>query len=168
MPDARIVHELNVDVGACRVDLVAVAPDRLAFVEIKSRKDKLDRLREQVRRFAPVCHGLAVLYSSERWSYEAVSAATDYRCDHWPEDRPEWWTFRPRFAPPHTGAMLNLLWREELFDEARRAGFQPHARVSRSPLMRTLWEGLTGREVVAAVCRQLRARNFAKADAPIL
>jgi len=166
MPDARIVHELNVETGKCRVDLAAVAPDRLVFVEIKSRKDTLDRLPEQCRVFKPTCHRLAVVYASERWDVETIYRATNYGCDIWPDNGSRW-ELSNSFHPPNTSAMLNLLWRDELWHEATRAGFQPHKRDSRSPLMHRLWNGLTGTEIVSAVCRQLRARSFAEADAPI-
>lgn len=169
LPDARIVHELNVEVGRCRVDLAAIAPTQLVFVEIKSRKDKLDRLAEQVRVFSPACTRFAICYASERWSYEAVTKAAGYdeSRDLWPEDRPEWWTLREGFKPPNASVMLNLLWREELYWEAVRANLQPHKRESRSPLMHRLWRALTGAEVVAAVCRQLRGRHFAEGDPPV-
>jgi hypothetical protein len=168
-PDARIVHELNVEVGQCRVDIAAITPDQLVFVEIKSRKDTLDRLREQVRIFSPACTRLAICYASERWSYDVVTKAAGYDepRDLWPEDRKEWWTFNQGFKPPNASVMLNLLWRDELWHEAVRAGFQPHKRESRSPMMHRLWNGLTGAQVVAAVCRQLRGRPFAVADPPV-
>lgn len=167
MPEARIVHELNVETGKCRVDLAAVAPDRLVFVEIKSRKDTLDRLPEQARTFAPACHRLVVVYASEKWSVSTIYNATDYRADVWPEDGIRSWALHETFQPPSTSAMLNLLWRDELWHEATRAGFQPHKRESRSPLMHRLWNGLTGAEVVVAVCRQLRGRHFPVADPPV-
>jgi hypothetical protein len=165
MPEARIVHELNVETGKCRVDIAAVAPDRLVFVEIKSRKDKLDRLPEQCRTFAPACHDLVVCYASERWDWSTMYKTTDYRATLWPEDQATTWQLRARhWSPPNTSAMLNLLWAEELRDEGRRAGFQPHSRATRSEMMHRLWSGLTGTEVVAAVCRQLRFRHFPEAD----
>jgi hypothetical protein len=164
MPEARIVHELNVETGQCRVDLAAIAPDRLVFVEVKSRKDKLDRLPEQCRVFKPACHRLAVVYASEKWDVGTIYRATDYGCDVWPEDGFLRWSLGSGFHPPSTSAMLNLLWADELRDEASRAGFQPHKRESRSPLMHRLWSGLTGTEIVAAVCRQLRGRPFAEGD----
>lgn len=164
MPTARIVHELNVEVGTCRVDIAAVAPDQLVLVEIKSRKDKLDRLGKQCAIFAPACHRLVVCYASERWDVSTIYQASDYTAEVWPQDRPEWWSLRGTFKPPNTSAMLNLLWREELYAEAVRHNLQPAKRASRSPLMTTMWECLTGREIVAAVCRQLRARHFAVAD----
>ena len=159
---------MNVETGKCRVDLAAIAPDLLVLVEIKSRKDTLDRLPEQVRIFGPACHRLVVCYAAERWDYSTVSKSADWSVEIWPDNRPEWWSIGGGFKPPNTSAMLNLLWRDELYWEASRAGFQPHKRESRSPLMRKLWDGLTGRQVVAAVCRQLRARRFAEADPPIV
>lgn len=167
-PGARIVHELNIDTGRCRVDIAAIQPERLLFVEVKSRKDKLDRLKEQVRIFGPACHRLAICYASERWSWEVIRKEAGWSCDTWPDDKVSGWTFSNfEHSPPNSSAMLNLLWRDELHDEARRAGFQPHSRESRLPLINRLWRGLTGDEVVAAVCRQLRARSFAEADPPI-
>lgn len=167
MPEARIVHELNVEVGTCRVDLAAIAPDRLVLVEVKSRKDTLDRLPKQAAIFAPACHRLIIVYASERWSVSTMYGASDYLAEVWPEDRREWWSIRDSFKPPNTSAMLNLLWRDELHSEAVRANLQPTRRASRQPLMAMLWEHLTGREIVAAVCRQLRARHFAVGDAPV-
>lgn len=167
MPTARIVHELNVEVGSCRVDLAAIAPDRLVMLEIKSRKDTLDRLPEQVRVFAPACHRLVVVYASERWDVSTIYKASDYAAEVWPEDRRAHWTLRDTFKPPNTSVMLNLLWREELFWEADRHGLQPHRRATRSDMMHSMWRHLTGQQIVEAVCRQLRGRKFAEADPAI-
>lgn len=164
MPDARIIHELNVETGTCRVDLAAVAPTRLVLAEIKSRKDTLDRLPKQTKLFAPACHRLIVVYASERWTVETIYKATDYGAEVWPEDRQKWWTIRDTFRPPNTSAMLNLLWRAELFAEATRANLQPNRRADRKTLMAALWEHLTGRQIVEAVCRRLRVRHFPVAD----
>jgi hypothetical protein len=169
MPDARIIHELNVDIGQCRVDLAAVTESRIVFVEIKSRKDKLDRLKEQVRRFGPCCHALAVCYSSEKWNWSSISAAGGYGFDHWPCDKASAWTIDHwhRNRPPSTNALLELLWQAELEAEAFRAGLVSRKRIPRDSLKRALWENLTGLQVVEAVCRQLRRRPFAEADAAI-
>ena len=45
----RIIHELVVEQGGCRLDVAAVSEDELVVVEIKSEKDVLKRLAEQVR-----------------------------------------------------------------------------------------------------------------------
>lgn len=170
MPNARIIHELNVDVGQCRVDLAAVTASRIVMVEIKSRKDKLDRLKEQVRRFMPACHALAVCYASERWNWSAINAAGGFGFDHWPDDKASGWTIDQwhRNRPPSTNALLELLWQAELESEAFRAGVATRKRIPRDGLKRALWENLTGLQIVEAVCRQLRARTFAEADSPII
>jgi len=50
MPDARIVHELNVaGQGSNRIDVAAIGKQAIVGVEIKSRKDVLKRLDEQGR-----------------------------------------------------------------------------------------------------------------------
>ena len=46
-PEARIIHELMVLQGGCRIDLAAVEPDRLILVEVKSERDVLTRLERQ-------------------------------------------------------------------------------------------------------------------------
>jgi hypothetical protein len=170
MPDARIINELNVETGQRRVDLAAVSPNRIVFVEIKSRKDTLDRLKEQVRLFVPCCHALAVCYASEKWTWSSISAAGGYGFDHWPEDKASSWTIDHwhRNRPPSTNALLELLWQSELEAEAFRAGVASRRRIPREGLKRALWENLTGLQVVEAVCRQLRRREFAEADAPIV
>ena len=58
---ARIVHELNVcGTGSNRIDVAAIAPELIVAVEIKSRKDKLDRLDEQWPAFNACCHHVVV------------------------------------------------------------------------------------------------------------
>jgi hypothetical protein len=67
LPGARIVHELNVDgQGSNRVDLAAITSDRLILCEIKSEKDTIERIAEQVHAFGPCCHALVVA-AHEKW-----------------------------------------------------------------------------------------------------
>jgi len=49
-PDARIIHELQLEQGGVRIDIAAVSPDRIVAVEIKSERDGLKRLERQIRR----------------------------------------------------------------------------------------------------------------------
>lgn len=63
-PDARIVHEFPL--GGVRMDIAAVTPDSLILAEIKSERDTLDRLANQVR--AATCLGGEVwVCYHERW-----------------------------------------------------------------------------------------------------
>lgn len=66
-PDARIIHEMNVEHGNSRADVVAVQPNRLWIAEIKSERDKLDRLAGQVADFGPCCHGMLIA-AHEKWT----------------------------------------------------------------------------------------------------
>lgn len=53
-PEARIVHELVLEQGGCRIDIAAVGPDFLAVAEIKSERDVLKRLPAQLQRATQV------------------------------------------------------------------------------------------------------------------
>ena len=56
-PGARIIHEINVSTyGPNRIDLIAVSPAEVIAVEIKSAKDKLDRLPAQVEAMKGCAH----------------------------------------------------------------------------------------------------------------
>lgn len=61
VPGARVVHELNVcGTGSNRIDVAAIGPELIVAVEVKSKKDKLDRLDEQWPAFNACCHHVVV------------------------------------------------------------------------------------------------------------
>ena len=64
LPDARIIHEFAL--GGVRMDLAAVTPDTIVLVEIKSERDKLDRLPDQVR-WASALGGEVWVCYHEKW-----------------------------------------------------------------------------------------------------
>lgn len=56
-PDARIIHEINVSTyGPNRIDVLAVSPTEIIAVEVKSAKDKLDRLPAQINAMRGCAH----------------------------------------------------------------------------------------------------------------
>jgi hypothetical protein len=56
-PDARIIHEINVSTyGPNRIDVLAVSRSEIIAVEIKSAKDKLDRLPKQIESMRGCAH----------------------------------------------------------------------------------------------------------------
>lgn len=55
-PDARHIHEINVSQFGNRIDILAVSPSELLGIEIKSAKDKLDRLPQQIEAMRSCCH----------------------------------------------------------------------------------------------------------------
>lgn len=62
--DARIIHEINVSgEGSNRIDVLAVSPSEIIAIEIKSAKDKLDRLPMQIQSMRGCAHHVvAVLH----------------------------------------------------------------------------------------------------------
>lgn len=182
LPKARIIHELVC--GGSRADLAAVDHQRVLLFEVKSEKDVLARLPTQMRDFVGVGHGV-VLVAHERWfdrtPYNngaprlAWEHESDWRCNVWAypeatadEHRRYQWRL-PTFSmtQPRAALLLGLLWKSELLEEAARHRIAVTSR-SRCPDIIDLMAWLmTGREIAQAVCRQLRARSFPEADAPI-
>lgn len=193
-PDARIVHELNVDHGKCRVDIAAIQDERLTFVEIKSKKDTLDRLPEQVKVFSRACHAMIVVldekFFGERYA-ERLKAAG--RFSVWSGDGVIWkwprpcslnepvkawrgleYDWQPAFfqargaVEPHAMRLLELLWAEELRDECERHRIPCNSRSARWPMIQAMVLSMNGREIRRSVCRQLRQRSFAEGDVPLV
>ncbi|MBX4889794.1 NERD domain-containing protein [Rhizobium bangladeshense] len=72
-PDARIIHEINVSShGPNRMDLIAVDRAEIIAVEIKSAKDKLDRLEAQVKAMRGCAHHV-VAAIHEKFMVERVT-----------------------------------------------------------------------------------------------
>lgn len=71
--NARIIHEINVSTyGPNRIDLIAVDHAEIIAVEIKSSKDKLDRLDAQIKAMkACAHHSVAALH--EKFMVERVT-----------------------------------------------------------------------------------------------
>lgn len=81
LPDARIIHELNIaGQGSNRIDVVAVTKEHIVGVEIKSQKDTLKRLDHQWKSFNEVCHFVVVAAHEKHFA--------DYREPRWREDVP--------------------------------------------------------------------------------
>lgn len=187
-PGARIIHELVV--RGCRADLAAVTERSVALVEIKSERDTLKRLPEQARQFSMAAHQVIVI-AHERWFDKTpynngnprfvpsaeLRDGSGGRADIWayPEtpDRgmygawrlPSWHANDPE---PRASELLGLLWRQELLVECGRHRISCSSRSTCPYLIREMAWHMTGREIVEAVCRQLRQRHFPEADAPII
>jgi hypothetical protein len=189
---------------------VAVSPQEIFTFEIKSKKDKLDRLAAQAKAFSAVSHHFVAVLD-QKWFVETrhirnkrpdmvgvdlgdkLTAALDgkkYRYNLWVHPRmhetafvdghrvddPMCWhdPAKPYFGfgratqQPHAFRMLNLLWKAELLAEARAAGLNVVTRDDIGGIIRKMVWGMTGQQVCEAVCRQLRQRDFAEADAPIV
>lgn len=65
-PTARIIHELVLEQGGVRLDLAAVTADQLVVAEIKSERDQLKRLPDQVKAALRVAQEVWVVVA-EKW-----------------------------------------------------------------------------------------------------
>jgi hypothetical protein len=191
-PDARIIHELPLRYSTNRIDLAAVTPREIVSVEIKSSRDVSDRLEAQIRAFLPISSRVIVAlapkwneklpmrerpfaggtgYSpeytecqaiiervgghTETWTVDAVAGTIEvtqraYR-DNWP------WLVK----------MLDILHVSELVAIAARHRCWQGKRPVHLEVRNACAELMTGREIVAAVCRALRERDaFAEGSDP--
>lgn len=177
-PSARVMHELPV--GGCRIDLAFVTTTHLFGVEIKSSKDTLDRLDKQIEHFTR-CLPEVWVAIAEKW-IPAFSPGSDTGLP-WKVGRliveggavREKIPFGQGYASPHpaiidkmlTTSMLHLLHVPELVALATAHRLPHRKRAPSRDLMTLLARSLTGDDVVAGVCGQLRARPTGwQADAP--
>lgn len=165
-PDARVVHELVC--SDCRIDVAFVRPEDLIAVEIKSSKDKLDRLEKQWRVFND--HIPEVwLAIAERWRGDPGKPFVMNEIVV-PTDGPLIFKgFKPhrnRYVYNH---MLHLLWAEETRAIAKRHRLDVTSRTPQHQMLPMLALKLSGEQIMREVCTELRGRNaFWKADAPII
>ena len=181
-PNGRIIHELNVDGGNTRADVVCVTNDTLVLCEIKSEKDTLKRLLKQVSSFSPVAHYMAVVAHS-KWITNSdhndndirkvlKNSTVPYSLWEYPRQKTipfiyrEWWGFYKR-QRPWTARMLNLLWVEELRDACRAANIKVAKTTTSERCVKRLTETLPAPAIEKLVCRALRQRTFAEADPAI-
>ncbi len=179
-PTARIIHELNVEHGAVRADLAAVTEHEIVLFEIKSERDTLHRLSNQLRHFQPVCHHLIVA-AHERWCRGSKYPNCDIdpilrhagcgKLWQYPEPEGRWglrhWTVHSTANRPWPHRLLRLLWTEELQAVGAAQGIDRVHRLAGYKLADQLALQMSGADIEHAVCRALRARPFAEADEPV-
>lgn len=178
-PDARIIHELVLKQGGVRIDLAAVQPAYIAAIEIKSERDVLTRLPDQVSAAMAVTDLFGVCVAEKQSSkigryfedeakmrlpYGAhLLAETDDGFDtrYTPFD-PGWRgkdLFQARLCNP--ADRLEMLWADEL------KLISGYSKLSRQPAKHHVCETMTGAQIRRAVCSALRARAFPRADPAI-
>ncbi len=162
-PDTRVVDELVLLRGSCRVD-VAVINDTMHGYEIKSGSDNLSRLPSQQAAYAKVFDRMT-LVADEKHVEEAVKIVPPCwgliavsRRNGRPHASEIWPAIRNRELDPL--AIAQLLWRDEAielmeyFDLDRGMRGKP-----RKILWRTLARRLTIEQLRAFVCFKLRTRK---------
>lgn len=160
-PEARIIHELVLQQGGVRIDLAAVTPNRLICVEIKSERDVLTRLPDQVAAMKRVCDAWRVCCADKHLDKVREIAGWIGAVSETELDTPGYGLMRlERDALEgmcNAPARLEMLWADELRLIAGGKG-------ARMVCIRAASDGKTGAEVRCAVCAALRARHFPRAD----
>lgn len=197
-PDARIIHELQLEQGGVRIDMAAICPSRIIAVEIKSERDTLKRLRRQLSRAVEVADEVWACVAAKH--YQGALAFWTYpkRDDHAEDEGYD--AAIQAYAKRRSGARLyaeigtdgemildlhtkgysdhcidprlrfDLLWASEMRSALGRhfggAQISASSKMSRAHMTRQAVEYMTGQELRRAVCAQLRARDFPRADPP--
>jgi hypothetical protein len=192
-PGARIVHELPLRYSTNRIDLAAVTESEIISVEIKSSRDVMDRLEAQLRAFQPISARI-IAALAPRWNEKlpmlerAIEFGGRSFTPQYTETQEiirdvggvEIWTVDAvagsievtdsgpyRARKPWLAQMLDMLHVSELVEVANRHRIAVAKRPVHLTLVTDLVDLLQGREVVAAACAALRARDaFDKASDP--
>lgn len=186
-PGARIIHEINCGgQGTNRIDLIAVDPAEIIAVEIKSAKDKINRLPAQVKAMRGVSHHvIAALHEkflvpskwgregsveappeakgATVWAYpEAGSdAGRTYGCAAWEHPTPAIQSVLPSDA-------IWMLWRDELYELCGLLQVPVPRRATMTTMAKQLRWLCTGRDLTRGICAMLRARRCIEADPEII
>lgn len=197
-PDARIIHEINVaGQGSNRIDVLAVSRAEIIAVEIKSAKDKLDRLKDQMAAMRGVAHySFAAIH--ERFLVEKVTNkwAAHYERDgvFYRGELPDGlrhgraWLYPKRdrtmmvdgydcdatWRSPNLdldralpSGALDMLWRDELFELCGSLRVLCGKRATMTDMTRALRWLCNGKELTQGICAALRARRCVEADPEI-
>ena len=186
-PAARIIHEINcAGQGTNRIDLVAVDRAEIIAVEIKSAKDKIDRLPAQIKAMRGVAHHVVAALHEKflvpaRWASEGrveappeakgatvwaypeagAEAGRTYGCAAWEPLRPAIQSVLPHDA-------LSMLWRGELYRLCESLRVSVGRRATMTGMTNQLRWMCTGRELTLGICALLRARPCLEADPEIV
>jgi len=163
-PGTMVVDELGLAHARTRID-IAVINSCIHGYEIKSAKDSLDRLANQIELYRQTLQKLTIVASSKHVSGILVHA-------------PEWCgiiealqgpkggigfkVVRTTYANPDINPvmMAHLLWRTEVIELLARLGYTPkELRRPRKQLYLMLCETLTLREITAAIRTSMAQRQ---------
>jgi hypothetical protein len=159
-PHVRVLHEVGLEHGQVRADIVTLTPEELHGFELKSHADKIRRLPEQVRVYGETMDR-ATLVVSYRLFHAAQSIV------------PAWWGLclfrdtRPlevvrdaAVNPAPTGlTTARLLWRDEALELLRESGrARGLAKAPRLRLYQELLKVVPADELRGRIRRRLLAR----------
>lgn len=184
LPNARIIHEL--EVAGARLDLAAIDLDRIVLVEIKSERDVMARLPNQLKWALSVTWDVRVVVTARHANHLTECRLWHRMIDGQPRmnDRhikgleraqifvehescinrlhlPEK-TYGHRVTPE---AVMNLMLVSEMKEMLRPFGAK--SRWTGPDLVEFAREHLSGAAIRRMTCAALRTRHFARADAKI-
>lgn len=168
-PEARIMHEVNASSFGNRIDVLAVDRAEIIAVEIKSERDKLDRLPAQLKAMKGCAtHVIAAVHRK----FVTNPKPQELPWDAWvfPEGQTfydKWREPKPSVTTPLPGGALDMLWAEELREMCRRYGLPTSSRATMAHSLALLRWNLTGRDLTLGICAALRARKCIEADPAI-
>ncbi len=188
LPNCRIIHEIQCATwGPNRIDVMAVTPERIVSAEIKSSRDKIDRLPAQLSSMHGCSHHAIAALHRKFFKIEAspfgglmVTEPEEARIGMvWGFDLPESkfaeqyqrhelsHRYEKHMISPPSGA-LDMLWREELrIIAARKALSTKTSRLTMEELRDLIIWNMTGKQVTREICATLRARKCPEADPQI-
>ena len=195
-PNARIMHEVNACGFGNRIDVLAVDRAEIIAVEVKSAKDKLDRLPDQVAAMMGCAHHVIAALHDKFWIGADRIKDRSLRSDwtHLPTDADRAlsrsnvivWRF-PEIGGSHYGLYnrpwrepdfavtkclppdaIHMLWAEELRVLCRSLGISVGSKATMPFCINALRWGATGAQITKGICAALRARRCIEADSEIV
>jgi hypothetical protein len=167
-PGYRCLHE--VPLSEYRIDMVFVGIKDIAGVEIKSSRDRLDRLEVQVEEYRRWLPEIWVAVAPKWQHHDALQFSRRNlivvddrrrRAAGVIEDRPGRRPYRDELV---CSRLLGVLWQEEAARIAQRTGVIPGTSPTKEPrhrILPLLARLLTGNEIMREVCAELRQRPAA-------
>ncbi len=160
--DVRIVDEMAVMSGECRVD-VAVINGRLEGFEIKSERDSLARLPRQAAAYGLVFDRMTVLCAERHLEHITSTVPTWWGIEIASQGDDEIRLRRVRSAKANRNiepkAIAQLLWHAEALEALEALGIAKGVRSKpRDVLWTALAESMTTRDLRRLVRERLRAR----------
>lgn len=188
-PGFRIMHEINAaGQGTNRIDVMAVGRSEIVAVEIKSEKDKIDRLPAQIEAMRGMAHHVIAalhekflvspayrnapinLYGKPPeargatevwvWPIKGGKRDRDWGCETWLDPKPAVQLALPLSA-------LDILWHAELIEVCAKLRVSLPRSATRGQMMAALRWGTTGGDLTKAICAGLRQRACIEADPPM-
>jgi hypothetical protein len=183
MPDARMCHEMVMGARAVRADLVAVATNHIAAVEVKGRYDDTSRLLHQVGMYQLCVPEVWIVVDTKhrddarliRHLLPSVGLIVGDGLTHldleWDSDeRPTSLEIVEQAVakPPVPEMTLEMLWSAELKGVCARLRISVSAKATRPAMIKAILEKAKADEVLRETCTELRSRDALwRADAPI-